>query len=166
MRFRLSVIGTAMLVLCSPAAAPARMLGGGDTRSDCNVTFEGIDSANDRVVECVDGSTCDADHVADKRCTFGISVCLCQSDVAGCTPSTVRRFRNVHGARALVAAARGLLPASSAECSAPTDVVVRLRKNGTQPGARTIRTVAFMDGHPGRDSDHFRLVCMPATPAP
>jgi len=166
MRFRVSVTGVATLVLCLAVAAPARMLGGGDGRSDCNVTFEGIDSTNDRVVQCVDGSTCDADHVADKRCTFGVSMCLCQSDVAGCTPGTVRRIRNVHGARALVAAARGLLPASTPECSAPVSVVVRLRNNGTQPGARTIRTVAFMDGHPGRDSDHFRLVCMPASPTP
>src|SRR5262245_19135168 len=163
MRIFIAFLTIGLLVLGGAGLVSARMLGGGSSRTDCNVTFEGVDSANDRVVECVDGSDCDADHTVDKHCTFGISVCLCQSDVPGCTPGTVRRLSNVAGARSLVAAARPMLPASIPACSAAANVVVKLRKNGTRPGAKNIRTVAYLSPA-GRDSDHIRLVCKPATP--
>lgn len=153
----LGLVGTLALAVAGAGSVGAVVLGGGPEGTDCYVTFEGISATNGRVVECRDGSACDADGQADNRCTFAVSVCVLQES-AGCNPTGIT-VNKIKGAGNMLPN-RPTLPASAAACGAPNDVVVRLKNNGQKPGKRPIRTRTITTGNPKTDGDRFLLRCL------
>jgi len=143
--------------------ARAQELGGGPAASDCYLTFEGITETAPRTVACFDGSSCDADGTVNGSCTFPVSICVFGKDaVTGCTPAPVTKLT---GAKFLTN--RPTLPASAAACGTPNSVVVPLKKGGKKPGKKKIAMAAITDGgHPKKDVDKFKLVCMPPAGGP
>ena len=116
------------------------------------MTFEGITATGTNVVDCKDGDPCDADGTSNGACQFAISVCVNQPP---CTPVTVSKIQN---ARLFTLPA---LPATAPACAAAKNVEVKLRGKGKKPGKRQIRTIARTNGTPKKDTDHFRLRCLP-----
>src|SRR5437867_7294821 len=158
----MAVKHVALLTLLSVALwatppAQAQVLGGGKAASDCYLSFEGITETAPGTVACTDGSACDADGAVNGSCTFPISVCVFGKDaVAGCTPAPVTKLA---GAKFLTN--RPTLPAMAPACGMPNSVVVALKKNGKKPGKKKVMMVATTDGgHPKKDVDKFKLVCM------
>ena len=153
------------VALWAAPRAQAQVLGGGPAASDCYLTFEGITQTAPGIVACTDGSGCDADGTVNGSCTFPISVCVFGKDpVAGCTPAPVTKLL---GAKFL--SNRPTLPATAAACGTPNSVVVPLKKKGkkTLPGKKKILMTAITQGgHPKKDVDKFKLLCMPSTGGP
>ena len=142
------------LVLAVGPMAHARILGGGVKASDCYLYFDGIDATKGKfVVECKDNQPCDADTIA-KQCTFRFTVCTGAPDVAGCTPADVTGFRGGKGIQNLP----HIGPAACA--TAPSDVVVKLKRS-SKVNKRTIKITALAaTGKPKRDLDTLVLKCM------
>jgi len=160
---RVALLTLLSIGLWAAPRARAQELGGGPAASDCYLTFEGITETAPRTVACFDGSSCDADGTVNGSCTFPVSVCVFGKDpVTGCTPAPVTKLT---GAKFLTN--RPTLPASAAACGMPNSVVVPLRKNGKKPGKKKIVMAAITDGgHPKKDVDKFKLVCMPPAGGP
>src|SRR2546426_12340717 len=157
---RVALLSLLSVALWAPPGVQARVLGGGNPASDCDLTFEGITGTAPKV-ECTDGSSCDADGMVNGSCTFAISVCVFATDVSGCTPAPVTKLT---GAKFL--SNRPTLPASAPTCGAPNSVVVPLKKNGKKPGKKKIKMVATTSGSPKKDPDKFTLKCNPSTGGP
>ncbi len=160
---RVALLTLLSIGLWAAPRARAQELGGGPAASDCYLTFEGITETAPRTVACFDGSSCDADGTVNGSCTFPVSVCVFGKDpVTGCTPAPVTKLT---GAKFLTN--RPTLPASAAACGMPNPVVVPLKKNGKKPGKKKIMMAAITDGgHPKKDVDKFKLVCMPPAGGP
>ena len=92
----LSSFGAA--VVFAPVAS-ANFNGGGQPKSDCYIVYPDlVINKGSNKVECTDGDpTCDTDGQCQGTCSFGITACINDPNVAGCTPSNVTAI-TVNGA--------------------------------------------------------------------
>ena len=161
-----------VLPLAHARPSPALVAGGGPAKTDCyaewQVTSAGVQANHGKVgVDCQDGDpACDVDATPNGVCTFGVSICVFQSDVPGCTPQPLTEVRLSAKAKRL-----GLQPppSSTAPTCGPAAIVpVRLRqgKKGAKPSKPlTLRLTALASSKPKRDSDALVLRCVPNTGA-
>lgn len=140
---------TALLLTVLPHRAPATVLGGGLTDTDCTVAFGGVDATNGASgVVCRDGDApCDLDAATNGACRFDVSLCRAV-EADGCDPRSVTRVE-VTGLSLGVPAAGG----GPGVCSEPTSVSVPV---GTAVGV----TVLARDGDEPRDVDYLNLCCV------
>ena len=128
-----------VLPLAHARPSPALVAGGGPAKTDCyaewQVTSAGVQANHGKVgVDCQDGDpACDVDATPNGVCTFGVSICVFQSDVPGCTPQPLTEVRLSAKAKRL-----GLQPppsATASTCGPATLVTLGLRqgKKSTKP---------------------------------
>jgi hypothetical protein len=160
-----SVLG---LVLGGAPRAFALIPGGGPAASDCYAEWqvnstELTATAGKSNLDCEDGDPrCDVDGAANGACTFGVSVCIFQSDLPACTPQEVTEIRFGEAARSL-----GLPSAptgAAAACGQAGLVSVRLRSG--RRGMRKskplrLKLTALSNGKPRKDVDKLVLRCLP-----
>ena len=152
--------------------APARVLGGGPVRPIAYAPFGGVDAARGTQVVCQDGDpACDVDGTQDGAATFGVSACLAQDDVAGCTPPMIERVTMSVMPRS-AARTLGIAPAGPSRDAQHRNVVrpenvvrvpLRVSARGMQRPSRvvTFRMVALAATAPRRDVDTVHLRCVP-----
>src|SRR5262245_49290550 len=99
MRMGTATLGARLLAVLSSCGAAvvfapvafADFNGGGAAKSDCYIVYQDpeIRSGNNKS-ECTDGDpSCDTDGQCQGTCSFGITACFNDPNVAGCTPSNV-----------------------------------------------------------------------------
>jgi hypothetical protein len=174
---RSAPFAVSLLVLGASPQAHALVPGGGppgkvDCYAEWQVNTPDYAPGGFRIL-CEDGDpTCDGDGLPDGQCTFNISVCINQSNVAGCTPSNVQSI-------ALTKKTAGFgiqtpaTPSSDAVCGASAPVVVPLPviPRGKNKGKRkaskviTLGMTAKSTSKPSTDRDKLLLRCLPARPA-
>src|SRR5262249_9803684 len=125
----------AMLVaLGTTARADVQIAGGNGGPSDCFVEFKVTGTPTistfrgKPLVECVDGSDCDADGQVNNSCTVALTPCALQSDASGCTAQGVTKFAG-KSKRLFASSLPGITNATSATCASTSgSVVVKLKK--------------------------------------
>ncbi len=147
--------------------AQARVLGGGPAATDCYAAFDGVTAARRGIVECRDGASCDADGIADCRCTFQVRVCAHVSDetLPECTPRGIATIAP-RGRNRNLLAALPRTPVTAETCGEPNAVVVILRTMGRRgrlaPRTLKLKLRAAAQGTPSRrDVDRLVLRCLP-----
>jgi len=162
------------LVAVSANPAASTISGGGGKKTDCYVELTGITATSEFLrkpqVECTDGDpACDADGIADDRCTFVFAVCEFNVDpsLPLCRPESIVHFHRPFLAPSIVRRLSVLhLPrpgATSTTCAPDSRVVVPL-KHG-----RPRRALVMLIGsakRPRRDVDVFYLRCNPSPRSP
>jgi OmcA/MtrC family decaheme c-type cytochrome len=150
--------------------------GGGSRRTDCmlQMSAEGVGfpaAKTPKGVSCADGDVCDLDGQRNGVCLFRVSFCLNQPTRA-CQPRLVKHARvktnkksgiDVAPLQASLAAVP--MPTSATVCSAPALISVPARGPGGHGRVRS-RKVALEGSAKGgghRDSDTYRLTCVPTT---
>src|SRR5205814_5056018 len=81
-------------VLVAGVALATLVPGGGAKSSDCYIELDvfGVTDPTKNHITCTDGDpTCDTDGKCDGTCTFSMAVCVNETNVSGCTPTTLRR---------------------------------------------------------------------------
>jgi len=154
---RLAVVLAIGLVF-GAVAAWARVAGG-PAPGSCYVTFEGISAVSGKPnrVECADGDACDGDGAVNGSCTFDISVCAFQTDISGCTPQPIKKYRG-NGKHLLNLPDVGV---STPTCAASKGVTVRLRGKKKKSAKKTIQlTAQAQSGSPKSDKNKITLVCL------
>lgn len=138
----------ATLLVCCAVPAGAVVLGGGLTRSDCTIAFDGVDATDgDSAVVCHDGDpTCDTDGAVDGVCHFTVSLCAHLSS-PGCTAAAVNAVKV--GGLPLEAPD---LPVTSKTCAAVDPLAVPM---DTAVGATTVATQSGAL----KDVDYLNLCC-------
>jgi hypothetical protein len=149
--------GRAARAQCPP---PGCFAGGGPAATDCFVEWAGVPAAH---TPCVDGSSCDADGIADGTCTFPIAGCINVPPCTGPLTSVTVKGRDA-GSQALGAALTAL-PLGESTC---TSAGFKLSTKppalaGIKPGVSRF-TVTAIDGGK-RDRDVLKLTCEPAAPS-
>ena len=187
LRARLLLAVTAIALLGAAGARAdcsggACIPGGGPAAADCQAEFFGTglalnypphDPASPQpktALHCYDGDAgCDADGAVDGTCTFNVNVCLANDDpnLADCAPASVDRVKvKAKGAKrqsgtALKKAARALVPASAAACTAGQQLAVRIKKGLRGRKAKTAVVTLRAESGGTRDDDTLTLVCHP-----
>src|SRR4029450_5294673 len=107
MRMGTATLGARLVAVLSLGAAVvfapvawADFSGGGPAKSHCDIGYKGINiTSGANKSEGTDGApACDTDGQCQGTCSFGITACFNDPDVAGCTPSNVTAV-TAHGAR-------------------------------------------------------------------
>jgi hypothetical protein len=146
---------------CPPDCLP----GGGSAATDCLVAFGGIASARE---QCVDGTACDLDGVADGRCTFGLQACINVAGLSGCMPGPLTAVPTVKPttsptAQALATGLAALEP-SAPGCTPPgVPLPLKISSKGIKAGR--VRLVVSAASGGKRDTDRLTLEC-DANPTP
>src|SRR5437899_2634927 len=164
-----------VLPLAHARPSPALVAGGGPAKTDCyaewQVTTAGVQANRGKVgVDCQDGDpACDVDATSNGVCTLGVSVCLFESDVPGCTPQPVTDLTLSPKAQALGLELPPITPpVTAATCGPATLASLQLRqgKRGAKPSkALKLRLIAVANAKPKRDADALVLRCVPNTGA-
>jgi OmcA/MtrC family decaheme c-type cytochrome len=168
----------AVLLAAGPPRVAAGTLvpGGGNPRTDCmmQMSAEGVGFPTGKTpkgVSCADGDFCDSDGQRNGVCVFQVSLCLNQPTRA-CRPRSVTRAMvrakkkfgiDVAALRASLAAIP--LPTDATVCSAPVPISVPARGPGGHGRVRS-RKVALKASAKGggrKDSDTYKLTCVPTT---
>jgi hypothetical protein len=148
-RNRLGFILAVALACCSTAPAQARIVGG-SAGAGCYATFDGITATQgpNKVVVAPDSAT--------NACKFDISVCAFQTDVSGCTPKSVVKFRG-NGTRLLDLT--GLTNAAAPTCAPVRSITLQLagRKKSKK---KIIQLTASASSGPNKsDKNKITLIC-------
>jgi hypothetical protein len=148
----------ATIAVSRPALA-ARVPSGGNPADECLVEFDVVGVPDDGgLVSCTDCDPgCDRDGAPGPNgsCEFRLGVCLGQES-GGCEAAAPAKIR-IRPKGALVPPA----PALGA-CGPLASVVVKTKRTGRTPGARTVKAQAATTARPRRrDRDRARLVCLP-----
>jgi hypothetical protein len=154
----LSSFGAA--VVFAPVAS-AHFNGGGPAKSDCYIVYDDLEiTSGKNKSECTDGDpSCDTDGECQGTCSFGITACINDPNVAGCTPSNVTAV-TVNGATLN-------LPTLGSEnvCGDQAIVAVPVKPaKGSKPpkkGKLTVKVKATSVSKPKSDKDKFTLFCLP-----
>jgi hypothetical protein len=148
----------AVLLGCSQLASADFIPGGKNKRSDCYVELDVQGVSGTNKVTCTDGDpACDTDGQCQGTCTFGVKVCLSQTNLSACTPQQFKRPPKVSGGLE-VPSAQGASPV----CSSSRSLEVPLKggkKN--KPGRKRIKATAIVTGKPKKEIDQFTFICMP-----
>src|SRR5262245_64219054 len=159
----------ASTVALATGASATLIPGGGPARSGCYVVLdvEGINAlTSSRLLTCEDGdATCDLDGQCNDQCLVGMSICINQPGLAGCTPPSV-----LTSVRTRLKPARiQLRPPTVLQgsvCSSPltTGIAVKVRPNGNKaPGQlrASILAKAGAGTRPRVDGDTYIIKCLP-----
>lgn len=156
----LAVLSSFGAVAMLAPAASADFNGGGKAKSDCYVVYEGLEiTKGANKSECTDGDpACDTDGQCQGTCSFGITACFNDPNVAGCTPSNVTAV-TVNGASLVLPT----LPTSENVCGDRSIVAVPLKqgKKGPKKGKLKVKVSATSVSKPTKDKDVFTLFCLP-----
>jgi hypothetical protein len=162
----LSLLTFALLSTVAAARAacpPECVAGGGPAATDCFLAWSGNPKTT-----CIDGTSCDADGLADGACTFALGACINVPGLPSCTPGTLAGTPIVTPsadplAPQLVGALAALDPASQT-C---TTMALRLplKLGLVLKPAKSKLTVTSSSGGK-KDKDKVRLVCQPSTTSP
>jgi OmcA/MtrC family decaheme c-type cytochrome len=161
-------------------AGGVTVAGGGPAKTDCLVELQasGLGFPSGKAVfkgaTCADGDPCDADGVRNGSCLFKPMICFNQSDPAlpKCTPAVVNKLKlkakngkSKVDTSALDAAVAPLLPARSAVCSAPVDLVVPIVGPNNKGELEIGKVLIESNGSTtkGADKDKYQLVCRPGS---
>jgi hypothetical protein len=154
----LAVVTSLGTVLGLAPVARADFAGGGASKSDCYVVFEGFEiTTGKNKSQCIDGDPCDTDRACNDSCTFSVTACT-NGTVPGCTAANVTA---ITFKKATIATPT--LPTSESVCGAASDVVVPVRVKGSKKkvGKLKVKAKALSDGKPKADKDAFTLLCAP-----
>ena len=149
--------GAVAVLLMLPQLGSAGLLPGGkNSKSDCYIELDVKGASGTNKATCTDGDpACDTDGQCQGTCTFSVKVCLNQSNVSACTPSTFKKPPKVGGLSA---------PSSSddsAVCSDSQTLTVATKKKGKKKGIKRIKATAIVDGKPKKETDTFIFTCEP-----
>ena len=151
------------------AAVATIVPGSGRAISNCYAVLdvEGTRAlTTSRLLTCEDGDpSCDLDGQCNDQCLFGLSICINQPSLAGCTPPSALSSVRAHFKPARIQ----LLPPTVMEGNAcsPTllsGVAVKLRPNGKKaPGVGRARIVAkaVAGTRPRVSGDVYIVKCLP-----
>jgi len=144
MRVTRTILMVLPVVLGGALAANARILGGGPTKPDCYLYFDGIDATRKTTVE---------QRTASGQCTFTFSLCTGATDVQGCSPADVTKFRGIkHGLNAPLT--------GPANCASPSSVSVKLKKKKGSNKLVLKPSATTATGNPKTDRDTLTLKCI------
>ncbi|HEV7734020.1 MAG TPA: hypothetical protein VGR62_17750 [Candidatus Binatia bacterium] len=158
---------------------------GGSSKTDCLVGFDAPDlsiieiGSKNGTLRCTDGSSCDADGVADGVCTFGIVTCL-KNTVPFCQTNRVLSVdvkndpvtspRHDPSLQAIEDALTALVPAEAPVCTAPVGLTVplKLARAGVFRSGTKVLRVKAISASTGTDADKVVATCLPSSlfPAP
>src|SRR5437773_1249029 len=151
-------------------AAPASGLvaGGGRAASECNaewqVTTADVKATNGKIrVDCQDGDpACDVDGKRDGACTVGVSVCVFQQDVPGCTPRQATAVRLSKSAQKLGLQLPPLQAAPACGVASLVQLSLRQTKRGAKPSKPLkLGMTAVASAKPRKDADRLVVRCVP-----
>ncbi len=153
------IAGVAGVLAIASTGGAVLVPGGGSATSDCYVEFDVRGALGTNKVTCTDGDpACDADGQCQGTCTFEVGVCLNQTNVAGCTPTPLKKALAVKGAPLSVVVAADASPV----CGPSSSVPVALKgKKRNKRGRKKIKATAIVTGKPARDADRLVLLCVP-----
>ena len=153
----LSSLGAA--VVFAPVAS-ADFAGGKAAKSDCYIVYKDLEiTSGKNKSECTDGDpSCDTDGQCQGTCSFGITACFNDPNVAGCTPTNVTAV-TVTGTTLDLAT----LPTSENVCGerAIVGVPVKNTAKGPKKGKLKVKVKATSVSKPKTDKDAFTLFCLP-----
>jgi hypothetical protein len=159
--FLVSLLVVPCFALSVVAPAAARVAGGGTKKTDCYSEFDGITPTKGSKVSCVDGDpACDSDGTCTGTCTFKITVCSHQTDIAACKSPNITGFKkNTLGLNLPPT------PVTTPTCGPATMVTVNVKtRHGKKiSGTRMGKLITISDGKPKSDTDTFTLECKPRT---
>jgi len=129
--------------------------GGGNPRSDCFVEFDvqGVTEESNHVI-CTDGDPCDADGRCDDVCTFRVRVCVNQTNMPDCRPTTFKKPPQVSFPLTVPS-----MHNDDSACGAFTDIPVKVKKG--KAGRKRLETRAISRSKPKQDKDILFLLCLP-----
>jgi hypothetical protein len=170
-----SALVLAVLVGGAAASEPtdvAHLMGGGPRASDCMVVTDVAAPATGlhaRAVRCRDGDPrCDADGVADGRCTFRVRLCFAEMLRPSCHADVVVGASLLPAAAALDALATAVadvpMPVTEPSTCTPS-VEVLVSPIGHRAGRLAFEPAATMTSGDA-DRDRVALVCRPAPSRP
>jgi hypothetical protein len=170
----LGVVGLFVVAASLASPAHASLIPGNPKKPDrdCYALFQvgaGTTLATSNTVQCTDGdASCDSDSIAN-QCTFSAAMCLNQaSTTAGCTPpgpgAALTSVKTKKAAKPIVPPT----DLSSSTCSAPADIVVRVKARGRnpKPGKAKLKATTKSPVAPKKDNDTVTLICNPAGTGP
>jgi len=148
-------LAVAMASVIGAWQARARVAGG-PAAASCYAVFDGVDLApgSKNKVVCADGDACDGDGTVNGSCTFTPSVCVFQTDIAGCTPLPITKFRG-NGTKKLTLPPTGL---STPTCAAASNLVIKI-KGKHKSAKKTIQLTAQVSGKPKSDKNKITFQC-------
>lgn len=180
---RIDVLLVAGTFLCASAAGAYYSGGGRDLAkgNDCLIGYENVDpgqvtlDGKKHVVSCIDcDPTCDLDGVPtpDGACTIAIGVCLNQSGVEGCAPSSSLDKAIAKGVvkgaatRFKIDVRQQLERSSCGSLLGPVRVPVRRAKAGVMAGKFSLNLLASTRGEAEdatkrTDKDKLIYLCVP-----
>ncbi len=141
--------------IVQPAAA---RVPGGPLKGSCYATFEGVTASGGGAnkVTCMDGSACDADGTVNNSCTIGMTICVGQTDIVGCTPLPITKFGG-NGSKLLPV--DGLTGLSVPTCGSPGSLVLTLRGNKKKAKKIIQLKAVASGGRPKVDKNKVTFVC-------
>ena len=156
----LAVLSSLAVVFALAPVARADFSGGGSSRSDCYIVYKGFDiNKGKNKSECTDGDpNCDTDGECQGTCSFGVTACFNDPDLAPCVPSNVTSV-TVNGGTINVPT----VPSSENICGSEAIIGVPLKqgKKGPKKGKLAVKITAQSISKPKKDKDKFVLVCLP-----
>src|SRR5438105_14873962 len=122
-------------LLFDPLSASFALLvaGGGPSKSDCYMELDVkdiCDVSKNKIVKCADGDPCDTDGATNGSCTFEVALCPNQSNVAGCSSTSVTSVT----AKVKGGTLNTPTNLSASTCGTSSTITVPLKKNNTNPG--------------------------------
>src|SRR5262245_49595721 len=139
MLMRVAGVFAVTLALTTPAVA-TMVPGSGRAISNCYAVLDVQGTGaltSPRLLTCVDGdASCDLDGQCDDRCLFGLSICINQPGLGGCTPpSSLASVRSRFKPAAIQLRPPTVLQGNACSPSLLGSVAVKVRRNGKKsPG--------------------------------
>jgi len=185
MRHAFTLLTLVSIALAAVTAYGVIVPGGGAKGSDCMSVFD-APGANSppapkaaKNIDCTDGDpSCDADGLANAKCSFPIQVCLDSTQVAGCTPNRVDSLAIAHAVdngdkhfdvdfQALQARVDQIAPTTSLDkCTVSSTITVPLKvaRNGLfKKNAKKVSLLAAGFTTAGTpDKDAMKFTCRAA----
>ncbi len=180
MRHAFTILMLATIALSAATAGAVVVPGGGSKSSDCMSVFD-APGANSppapkaaRNIDCIDGDPdCDADGIANAKCSFPVQVCLDSTLVPGCTPDRVDSLSVAHAQdngdkhfdvdfQALQARIDKIVPTTSTDrCTLSSTITVPLKLSHSGLFRKNVKRLSLLaagfttTGRPDKDAMKF-----------
>jgi hypothetical protein len=155
-------LGLAITLLALTTPARANVSGGGAAATDCYAEWGGLDGSGS-TFGCADGDpSCDADGAVNGSCTVGVSICVLQGDVTGCTASgPLTKLKRALKARRITAP-----DLSAPGCGSPASFTLKLRGKKKDKPSLPVALKMVAVGSGGKDVNKLRLRCVKPSGGP
>src|SRR5262245_45271650 len=159
------VAGVVLMMGTAAQAQTTVIAGGGSKKSDCYAAWQLNTPANKGAtgVNCVDGSSCDADGQVDGVCTFNLAICVGQP-VAGCTVLPLTGAPTVVGSPVPAPPSDLATPGCGATTTVQVPVVKKRNNKCKKSKPVKYKMTALVSGKPPKDVDKLILRCSPPSP--